>query len=264
MSAVLDHAVERLLKRDRLVVLTGLVAMTLLAWAYLVNLALQMDMGESVASMAMLKPWSALDAAMMFLMWAVMMVGMMVPSATPMILLYAHVLRWRASDAEPLVPTSAFFAGYITVWVGFSAAATLLQWWLEQAALLSPMMVSTSPVFAGLVLITAAVYQWSPLKESCLQHCRSPIWYLSTHWRHGIGGAYVMGVQHGAYCLGCCWLLMALLFVGGVMNLLTVAAITIFVLLEKTAPLGRAIGRFGGGILMLSGVAMIFFLPAAG
>jgi predicted metal-binding membrane protein len=257
MSAVLDHAVERLLKRDRLVVLTGLLVMTLLAWAYLVVLTLGMDMGGSVSSMAMLKSWNALDALMMFVMWAVMMVGMMVPSATPMVLLYAHVLRSRAGDAEPLVPTSAFFAGYVTVWVGFSAAATLLQWGLEQAALLSPMMVSTSPIFAGLVLIAAALYQWTPLKESCLRHCRSPVWYLSTHWRHGVGGAYMMGLQHGAYCLGCCWLLMALLFVGGVMNLLTVAAITIFVLVEKAAPLGRGMGRVGSGVLILLGLAMI-------
>jgi predicted metal-binding membrane protein len=264
MSAELDHAIERLLKRDRMVVLAGLVAMTLLAWAYLITLALRMDMGVSVASMATLKPWTALDAAMMFVMWTVMMIGMMVPSATPMVLLYAHVLRSRAGEAEPLVPTSAFFAGYISVWVGFSAAATLLQWWLEKAVLLSPMMVSTSPIFSGLVLIAAAAYQWTPLKASCLRHCRSPIWYLSTHWRHGVGGAYRMGLQHGAYCLGCCWLLMALLFVGGVMNLLTVAAITIFVLLEKAAPLGRGMGRVGAGILVLSGFAMILFLPASG
>jgi predicted metal-binding membrane protein len=119
------------------------------------------------------------------------------------------------------------------------------------------MMVSTSPIFAGLVLIAAALYQWTPLKESCLRHCRSPVWYLSTHWRHGVGGAYMMGLQHGAYCLGCCWLLMALLFVGGVMNLLTVAAITIFVLVEKAAPLGRGMGRVGSGVLILLGLAMI-------
>ena len=257
---MLDHAVERLLRRDRLVVLTGLVVMTLLAWAYLVTLTLRMDMGEGVSSMAMLKSWDALDAATMFVMWAVMMVGMMVPSATPMVLLYAHVLRSRAGDAEPLVPTSAFFGGYISVWIGFSAAATGLQWGLEQAALLSPMMVSTSPKFAGLILIAAAAYQWTPLKETCLRHCRSPIWYLSTHWRDRAGGAYLMGLQHGAYCLGCCWLLMALLFVGGVMNLFTVAAIAIFVLAEKAAPLGRGMGRAGGGVLVVFGMVMILGL----
>jgi predicted metal-binding membrane protein len=260
MSAVLDHAVERLLRRDRLVMLVGLVVITLLAWAYLVSLTLQMDTGESMSSMAMLKPWTALDAVLMFIMWAVMMLGMMVPSATPMVLLYAHVLRSRVSDAEPLVPTGAFFGGYVTVWVGFSAVATALQWSLEQIALLSPMMVSTSPVFGGVVLILAAAYQWTPLKDSCLQHCRSPVLYLSTHWRHGVGGAYLMGIQHGAYCVGCCWVLMALLFVGGVMNLLCVAAITIFVLVEKLAPFGRRAGRAGAGILALIGLGLILGL----
>jgi predicted metal-binding membrane protein len=207
--------------------------------------------------MATLEPWTALDAGLMFVMWAVMMVAMMVPSATPMVLLYAHVLRSRAGDTEPLVPTGAFFAGYVSVWIAFSAAATTLQWALEQAALLSPMMVSTSPKFGGIVLIAAAVYQWTPAKDTCLRHCRSPIWYLSTHWRHGVGGAYVMGIQHGAYCLGCCWVLMALLFVGGVMNLLCIAAITIFVLIEKLAPFGRGVGRAGAGLLALIGLGLI-------
>jgi predicted metal-binding membrane protein len=253
----LDHAVERLLRRDRLVVLGGLVTVTLLAWAYLVILTLRMDAGESMASMAMLEPWSALDAGLMFVMWAVMMVGMMMPSATPMVLLYARVLRSRSGDAEPLVPTGAFLGGYLTVWIVFSAAATTLQWILEQAALLSPMMVSTSPKFGGIILIAAAAYQWTPLKDTCLRHCRSPIWFLSTHWRHGIGGAYLMGIHHGAYCVGCCWILMALLFVGGVMNLLCVAAITIFVLIEKLAPFGRRLGRAGAALLALIGLGLI-------
>jgi predicted metal-binding membrane protein len=194
---------------------------------------------------------------MMFAMWGIMMIGMMVPSAAPMMLLYAHVLRSRSDETEPLVPSAVFFAGYVTVWLCFSVIATLLQWKLEQAALLSPMMVSTSPVIGGVVLIVAAVYQWTPLKNVCLRHCRSPIWYLSTHWRHGVGGAYRMGLEHGAYCLGCCWILMALLFVGGVMNLLCVAAITIFVLLEKVAPFGRGLGRVGSIVLGVIGVAMM-------
>jgi predicted metal-binding membrane protein len=257
MVAALDQAIERLLKRDRFVVSAGLVSITLLAWVYLLALALQMDMEGSMSSMVSLRPWTVFDALTMFAMWGIMMIGMMVPSAAPMVLLYTHVLRSQSDDTEPLVPTGVFFAGYVTVWLCFSVLATLLQWKLEQAALLSPMMVSTSPVFGGIVLIAAAVYQWTPLKSVCLRHCRSPIWYLSTHWRHGVGGAYRMGLGHGIYCLGCCWILMALLFVGGVMNLLCVAAITIFVLLEKVAPFGRGLGRVASIALGAVGVAMM-------
>lgn len=257
MGAAVNHAVEGLLKRDRFVVSAGLVSITLLAWIYLLGLTLQMEVEGSMSSMAMLRPWTTFDAVMMFAMWGIMMIGMMVPSAAPMVLLYAHVLRSRSGDTEPLVPTGMFFAGYVTIWLCFSVVATLLQWQLEQAALLSSMMVSTSPVLGGVVLIAAAVYQWTPLKNVCLRHCRSPIWYLSTHWRHGVGGAYRMGLEHGIYCLGCCWILMAVLFVGGVMNLLCVAAITIFVLLEKVAPLGRGMGRVGSIVLGAIGVAMM-------
>jgi predicted metal-binding membrane protein len=193
----------------------------------------------------------------MFLMWTVMMVGMMTPAAAPMILLYAMVLRKRAKADSPLIPTAAFFAGYVAVWVAFSAAATGAQWGLERAALLSPMMISTSTIFAGIVLIVAGVYQWTPYKNVCLSRCREPVWFLSRIWRDGTAGAFRMGLVHGAFCLGCCWLLMALLFVGGVMNLLSVAAITVFVLVEKVAPFGRGIGRAAALGLVALGVFMI-------
>jgi len=269
LSAVrIDRAVEWLLRRDRQVVLAGLILLVGLAWAYLYYLTVQMgvgpiDMGQAgtaampVSDMMKLAPWTATDALLMFLMWAVMMVGMMVPSATPMVLLYARVVRHNAKDAEPLVHTGAFFAGYVIVWTVFSAAATALQWGLEQVALLSPMMVSTSPVFAGFVLLVTAVYQWTPYKDACLNRCRSPVWFLSTYWRAGADGALRMGLAHGAYCLGCCWSLMLLLFVGGVMNLLCVAAITIFVLIEKVTPWGRGIGRAGAVLLGLVGIALL-------
>jgi predicted metal-binding membrane protein len=188
-----------------------------------------------------------------------MMLGMMLPSATPMILLYARVVRHSAKNTEPLIHTSAFLAGYVVVWTVFSVTATAMQYGLEQAALLSPMMISASPVFGGIVLLVAAVYQWTPYKNACLHRCRSPVWFLSTYWRDGANGALRMGLAHGAYCLGCCWALMLLLFVGGVMNLLCIAAITIFVLAEKVLPRGRDIGRVGAIILGLWG----FFLIAA-
>lgn len=263
----LDHTIESLLKQDRLIVFGGLVIVTVLAWVYLFYLNLQMEMGgdmpgkvNSISEILKLKPWTPVDAALMFIMWNIMMIGMMLPSATPMILLYARVIRKQAKDKEPLTHTSAFFGGYIAVWTAFSAAATILQWGLERAALLSQMMVSVSPVFGGIVLIIAGSYQWLPYKRACLEHCRSPIWYLSAHWRSGIQGAFIMGLEHGVYCLGCCWAIMMLLFVGGVMNLLCVAAITIFVLVEKVSPYGRSIGHISSVILILLGLGMMLVL----
>ena len=212
---------------------------------------------DNVEGMMALKPWTALDAIFMFLMWATMMVGMMTPSATPMILLYAMALRKRAKADNPLVPTAAFFAGYVAVWVAFSVAATGAQWGLERAALLSPVMTSSSAIFAGLVLILAGVYQWTPYKNACLSRCREPVWFLSRMWRDGTGGAFQMGLVHGGFCLGCCWVLMALLFVGGVMNLVCVAAITVFVMVEKAAPFGRGIGQAAALALVVLGIFMI-------
>lgn len=267
--AGIDRTVEWLLQRDRQVVLVGLFLITGLSWLYLYYLTLQMDMSRMgtgqagampMSDMVKLAPWTPTDALFMFLMWVIMMTGMMIPSATPMVLLYARVVRHNSKDAEPLVNTGVFFAGYIIVWTFFSAGATGLQWGLEQAALLSPMMVSTSPVFAGLVLLVTAIYQWTPYKNACLARCRSPVRFLSTYWREGTSGAFGMGLSHGAYCLGCCWSLMLLLFVGGVMNLLCVAAITIFVLIEKVTPWGRGIGRVGSILLGLAGIVLLMDL----
>jgi predicted metal-binding membrane protein len=166
-------------------------------------------------------------------------------------------LRKKARTESPLIPTASFFAGYITVWLAFSAAATGAQWGLERAALLSPMMVSNSTTFAGIVLILAGAYQGTPYKNACLSRCRDPVWFLTRIWRDGSGGAFRMGLAHGSFCLGCCWVLMALLFVGGVMNLLSVAAITVFVLVEKVAPFGRVVGRAAALILVALGIFLI-------
>ena len=256
----LDAATEKLFKRDRLITLGGLIVITALAWLYLQALAAEMnDMRsmDGMAAMARLRPWTATDAWLTFVMWAVMMVAMMAPSATPVILLYARIYRGRDDERQPLAPTGAFFLGYIAVWIAFSLAMTALQWGLEQMALLSPMMTSASPVFGGLVLIAAGVYQWLPAKNVCLGHCRSPVHFLSTHWRAGAPGAFRMGLEHGVYCLGCCWVLMILLFVGGVMNLLWVAAMAVFVLVEKAAPFGRMAGRAGSILLIVGGIAVL-------
>jgi predicted metal-binding membrane protein len=187
----------------------------------------------------------------------VMMVGMMLPSATPMILFFARFARHSRKQGHRVAPITAFVLGYILVWSGFAFVATALQWTLDRAALLSSHMASLSPILGGALLITAGVCQWTPLKRSCLSFCRSPVAFVMGHWRTGTGGALRMGMEHGAFCVGCCWALMGLLFVGGVMNLLWVAAITLAVLAEKLAPRGIWIGRAMGFALVLGGAWVV-------
>lgn len=255
--------IEALARRDRAMVGAGLAVMTALSWGYLLHLADGMGgMGGlpgTMDAMAMpgLRPWSMIDFVVMFVMWAVMMVAMMTPSAAPMILLYAAVARKTRAQGRPAPSSAAFAAGYLAVWTAFSALATASQWALEQVALLSPMMVSTSPYLGGALLIAAGAYQVTPLKQVCLKHCRSPVHFLTSHWRKGTGGAFRMGLEHGLFCLGCCWLLMGLLFVGGVMNLLWIAVIAMFVLLEKVARRGILVGRVTGALLALAGLWLI-------
>jgi predicted metal-binding membrane protein len=256
-----SSALEYVLKRDRMVVLAGLVGVTAVAWIYLVVIALGMaempaTVGEAMA-MAHAKPWSALDFLLMFLMWAVMMVGMMVPSAAPMILLFATISRKSREQGGAFVPVGVFASAYVVVWGGFSLLATLLQWLLDQSLLLTPMMASASPILGGGLLIGAGIYQLTPLKSACLQHCRSPIHFISHGWRPGVRGALRMGLEHGLFCLGCCWVLMGLLFFGGVMNLLWIAAIAVFVFIEKVAPLGAHAGRLSGLALIAAGVFVL-------
>lgn len=261
-----DISPSSMMRRVRWIVLFGLFSVTALAWIYLMLMAADMNdmagvsgMGNAMATMRM-TPWTAINFGLMFVMWAVMMVGMMIPSAGPMILMFAKINRDQRDNSELFVPTGFFVAGYVAVWSAFSLAATVLQLGLQDVALLSPMMTSANTVFSGLVLVAAGLYQWTPLKKSCLRHCQTPLGFLMTRWRDGAGGAFRMGLSHGAYCVGCCWGLMALLFVGGVMNLLWVAAIAIFVLAEKvTQPgpwlpriSGAALIAWGGGILALA------------
>ena len=251
-----------LLRRDRLPVALGLVGVSALAWLYLVWMANAMPgmagMSE-MAHMAMptIEPWSAGDWLAMFLMWAIMMVAMMLPSAAPMILLYDRVRERQEARGASLAATGVFALGYLLAWALFSLAATAAQWLLEQLALLSPMMVSASPWLGGGLLIAAGLYQWTPLKHACLVHCRSPITFLGHHWRPGRAGALRMGLHHGLYCVGCCWVLMALLFVGGVMNLLWIALLALFVLLEKVVPRGELFARLSAILLAGAGLLVI-------
>jgi predicted metal-binding membrane protein len=242
-------------RRDFWAVVGSLAGITLLAWAYLFSMA--GDMSEGMASMQM-PEWTSRYFLMMFLMWAIMMVGMMLPSVTPTVLIYAAVARKSAKQGTPVAPISVFVSGYLAVWIGFSVFATLAQWGLDRAGLLSPMMVSQNTVLGAALLIIAGVYQWLPLKDKCLHHCRSPVDFISTHWQTGTLGAFRMGLSHGGFCLGCCWALMALLFVGGVMNLLWIAGITLFVLLEKVLPLGDRGGHVSGVLMIITGLAIGF------
>jgi predicted metal-binding membrane protein len=209
-----------------------------------------------LSSMLQVRPWAATDWAMMLIMWVIMMVGMMLPSTTPMILIYASIARKAARDGSPLAPTAVFAAGYLVMWSLFSIAATFAQWSLDQAALLSPMMVTTSPLLGAAIVVAAGIYQLTPLKDTCLDHCRAPVRFISEHWRPGIAGAFRMGAEHGLYCLGCCWVLMGLLFFGGVMSLAWIAGLTFFVLMEKLLPLPAGGARIGGGVLIAVGVAL--------
>jgi len=249
---------ERLIRRDRAVAAAALLFLTVLAWISLVRMRTGMTpAAHGTMAMPGMQAWTALDLALLFLMWAVMMAAMMLPSAAPMILLVATVERRRRERASPAVPTAIFAAGYLVVWTAFSAAAAVAQWGLHQAALLSPMMASTSPVLGGLLLVAAGIYQWLPVKSACLSRCRSPVGFLGSEWREGRAGALVMGLRHGLFCLGCCWALMTLLFVAGVMNLLWVAAIAALVLVEKLAPGGARSGRLAGLALAGWGVWML-------
>ena len=251
---------ESVLKRDRTLVISGLVGTTALAWLYLVSLAANMgDMGGAMGDTmltARTTPWTATQFLLMFLMWAVMMVGMMLPSAAPMILLFATVNRRRHDQGRAVIPTAVFAGGYVGTWTAFSLGATLLQWSLHEVGLLSPMMTTTSTALGGGALIAAGIYQWTPLKGTCLRHCQSPLQFISQHWRSGTIGALRVGWKHGLYCLGCCWILMGLLFVGGVMNLLWIAGLALFVLLEK-ALASRWVPMVGGVILVIWGTLVL-------
>ena len=260
MISSADHATV-LSHRDRVVISGCLVLLTALAWAYLIHLDREMsamlehDRMMAEMGMTMDMPWKTADVLMAFAMWAVMMVGMMTPSAAPVVLLFAGMNRGHAQRAPGVV--FAFVAGYLVIWVAFSAVAAWAQWALHQAALLSPAMTTSSTRLGAAILIAAGIYQLTPFKATCLTHCRSPLGFLMSHWRDGAAGALRMGVAHGSYCLGCCWALMGVLFVVGVMNLMWVAAIAIFVLLEKVGPAGTLVARVAGVAMIATGAYVL-------
>jgi predicted metal-binding membrane protein len=275
-----DTALEAILRRDRTIVALSIAVLTTIAWLYILWLARGMDVsGMEMPEMAMhgmamndmpgmnmdapgmalmpaLQPWSPTDFAVMLSMWVVMMVGMMTPSAAPMVLLYARVGRQSALQGKPLAATGYFFAGYVLAWVGFAILATLGQWALEKALLLGPMMSSASGLFSGVLLVVIGIYQWTPLKDACLRQCQAPLQFIQRHggFRREPRGSLMLGLRHGVYCVGCCWALMALLFVGGVMNVFWIALIAIYVLAEKITPIGGTLPRVAGVALGLAGL----------
>jgi predicted metal-binding membrane protein len=269
---VADAALEAVLRRDRVVVLAALAALAVLAWAYISWLAADMEMGGmDMTGFRMIPagagimapapmPWHWFEFALVFAMWTVMMIGMMTPSAAPMILIYTRVGRQAAAQGKPFSATAWFVGGYLLAWTGFSLVATAAQWALDRAALLDPMMTAVSNVFGAIVLIAAGVYQWTSLKDVCLRKCQTPFAFIQQYggFRRDARGSLRLGLRHGAYCVGCCGTLMALLFVGGVMNILWIAAIAIFVLAEKVVPLGRLISRVAGTGFVAAGGWLLF------
>lgn len=258
-----NNLTETIFKRDRIVVVSGLAGIVALAWVYMFYQARGMSNTDMGLGMEMAMPnvrvWGIGDFVLIFLMWTVMQIAMMTPTAAPMVLMFAKVNRQRHRQQSPLSVTGVFLLGYLIVWTGFSALAALAQWGLHTAALLSPMMVSTSPILGGVLLLAAGLFQFTPLKQACLTHCRSPLGFFITEWREGTQGALIMGLRHGGYCVVCCWLLMALLFVSGVMNLLWMAVITAFVVVEKVVPAGDRLGRIAGALFIIWAAWMIFW-----
>jgi len=264
-------ALEVILRRERLIIVASLIMLTALAWFDLVWLANDMEMGGMdmsgyrmiPAGQALMMPasasWQPIEFAYVFVMWVVMMIGMMTPSVTPMILVYARVRR-QAMESQPFASVAWFAGGYFLAWIAFSVVATSLQWALERAALLTPMMASANNIVGGILLILAGLYQWTPLKDACLWQCQAPLGFILSHggFKKTATGSLTLGLRHGAYCLGCCWALMVLLFALGVMNLFWIAALAILVLLEKVVPSGRGIARIAGLAFFASGVWMLF------
>ncbi|MGH9253066.1 MAG: DUF2182 domain-containing protein [Vicinamibacterales bacterium] len=250
--------VEWAARRDRFVIGAGLLVVILLSWAWIVPMAHDMYGPMTGASRWMMTAtWDTQYVILLWAMWSVMMAGMMLPSASPMLLLYATALRRGPAAAAPAPRVYAMAGGYLLVWMLFSIGATALQRMLSARLLITPMMETASPLVSGTLLLAAGIYQLTPFKATCLRACRSPLSFISQHWRTGTGGAFRMGFDHGLYCLGCCWALMLLLFAGGVMNLWVIAALTIAVLVEKLTPFGAHTTRISGVALMALGAWML-------
>jgi predicted metal-binding membrane protein len=244
---------ERVLRRDRAVVFVALAALTALSWAYTLDMA-----GAPAGVGARVLPCCGVHLGVTTAMWVVMMIGMMLPSAAPMVLTHAAIVRRGAARGGPFVPSSLFLSGYLVAWSAFSAVAALAQWGLYRLGWLDGGSLSIAPLAGAVVLFVAGAFQLSPAKGACLSHCRAPLGYFMTEWRDGKLGAVVMGLRHGAFCIGCCWLLMAILFSVGVMNMLWCALLTAFVVAEKVLPWPRLLVWSGALGCFVAGGALVY------
>jgi predicted metal-binding membrane protein len=262
-----DAALASALRRERVIALVALILIAAIAWSWVLREAARMAAmampemaGMRMSHMQMMSPgfapWTATLATYLFVMWFVMMIGMMIPSAAPMVLIYMGVARQAATRGQRFASAGWFLAGYLAAWAAFATVATLAQWLLESTAMLTPAMRIQDRRVGAVVLILAGIYQWLPWKDACLAQCRAPLAFIQQHggFPAGAAGAVRLGFRHGLYCVGCCWLLMLLLFIGGVMNLLWIAGLMIFVLLEKLAPRARWVGRAAGAAAAMAGL----------
>ena len=253
-------SVESLLRRDRIIEGLALGAVSVFAWLYLFAEA-GMDMGDpGMGMMTGRMTWTPAYGLVVFFMWWVMMVAMMLPSASPTVLIFSKISARHAEGGKPFASTGVFAAGYLLIWGIFSFLATVAQWGLETTGLLSMMMESVSVWLSAIILIAAGLWQLTPLKHACLKHCRSPLHFVIHGFRQGNLGALRMGMEHGQYCLGCCWFLMALLFYGGVMNLYWIVGLAVYVLIEKLAPGGEWIAQAAGVALIGWGGWVLFHM----
>lgn len=271
MTLSVDVTIEAAIRRDRAIVIATLIAIIALSWVYLLAGAgmgmsglemTRMSQHELAGHMThayMMQPaiWTTAYTVLMFFMWWIMMAAMMLPSAAPLILVFATINRRQRDSRNPHVATGIFTLGYLVAWGGYSMAGVSLQWLFERIGIISPMLVANSAILGGILLLAAGVYQLTPLKHACLRRCRSPLDFLAARWRRGAAGALYMGLLHGAFCVGCCWFLMALMFIGGLMNLYWVAGLALYFLIEKTVPAGHWFAYATGIVLLLWGAGML-------
>lgn len=247
-------SLETALRWDRIVVASGLSGITVLSWVYMLSMAPDAHSIDLRWHMLMPHPHprASHDLVMLCAMWTVMMVAMMLPAVSPTVLMFTRLNRSRHHEHAPYGETGGFLSGYLVLWSIFSLLAGVAQWAFHSSGLITEG--KTSNVPGGLLLVGAGVYQWTPLKNGCLRHCRSPLSFFMTRWKEGTVGAFRMGLEHGSYCVACCWLLMLLLFGAGVMNLLWMGTITALVVLEKISPSGPWVARISGALLAGWGV----------
>ncbi len=240
---------------DKLLIFLGLALVSSVGWAYMFYMAWAME-NMHIVEMWMpprggARAWTAYDFIMLVIMWMVMMIAMMTPTVTPMVTMFATVNKQKKLNQQLFVPTYIFLLGYLFAWVVFSVVISFIQWPLHESGLLNPMMNSRSYLLSGGILVIAGLYQWTPLKDVCLNNCRTPLGFVLASWKDGYWGAFNMGFKHGLFCVGCCWALMAILFSVGVMNMLWVILITLFVLFEKLSPLPVKWTRFISGLALI-------------